>query len=75
MNLHSVYNQALGLSDADRIELAGLVLSSVDVAEQQAVRQAWMEEVDRRREEFLRGRVQAVPYEEVMRAAKARVAL
>lgn len=74
MTLHSLFNEALQLSDADRVELAGLLLSSVSEEEQPAVRQAWMEEVDRRREGFLRGAGKAVSYAEVMRAAIASAA-
>jgi len=72
MNVNSIYHAALGLSDADRVELAGLLLSSVNSDEQKAVRQAWMEEVDRRREAFLRGELPTVGYDEVMRAARNR---
>lgn len=72
MNLNSLYQDALGLSEANRLELVDLLLSRVRGQEQQAVRQAWMAEVDRRRELFLRGEVKAVSYDEVMRAASGR---
>ena len=60
--------------DADQREIAALALQHVDELEQAEVDAAWGEEVDRRVDEVLSGRVQLVSGRETQAMAKAMLA-
>jgi putative addiction module component (TIGR02574 family) len=52
---------------ADRAELAGSILESLDQAEDESVQEAWEAEILRRMEELDSGRVKPVSHDEVLR--------
>jgi putative addiction module component (TIGR02574 family) len=52
---------------ADRAELAGSILESLDQAEDKSVQEAWEAEILRRMEELDSGRVKPVSHDEVLR--------
>ncbi len=60
--------------DADEREIAALALQHVEESEQSEVDAAWNEEVDRRVEEVLSGKVQLVSGRETQVMAKAMLA-
>ena len=75
VDIELVREDALALSDADRVALARDLLSSLDAAEADPdVEQAWAEEAERRLEEIRSCKVQPVPGEEVLRKARERLA-
>ena len=59
--------RALALSEAERAELAGSLLESLDGAPEDpaAVEAAWNEEIARRIKDLDSGKAQTVPWEEV----------
>lgn len=75
VDIELVREDALALSDADRVALTRDLLSSLDAAEADPdVEQAWAKEAERRLEEIRSGKVQPVPGEEVLRKARERLA-
>lgn len=60
--------------DADEREIAALSLRQVDEARQTEVDSAWDETIDRRLEELLSGKVEAVSGRETIAIARARAA-
>lgn len=60
--------------DADEREIAALALQHVDESEQAEVDAAWDEEIDRRVDEILSGKVQLVSGRETHAMAKAMLA-
>ena len=69
----SVLAEALKLSDDERIELAEHLVSSVGAERDGEIDKAWGDEAQRRLEAYKQGRVQAAPYEEVMRSIRERL--
>lgn len=65
----SVLAEAMKLSEDERIELAGQLVSSVSPDNEKA----WADEAERRLEAYRQGRVQAAPYGEVMRSIRERL--
>jgi putative addiction module component (TIGR02574 family) len=63
--------QALALPPGERIELAEVLLSSVDGFASPEIEAAWREEIERRVKDFEEGRTKSVPAEEVHRKALA----
>lgn len=60
--------------DADEREIAALALQHVDESEQAEVNAAWDEEIDRRVDEIISGKVQLVSGRETHAMAKAMLA-
>lgn len=60
--------------DADEREIAALSLRQVDEARQAEVDAAWDETIDRRLEELMSGKVEAVSGRETIAIARARAA-
>ena len=60
--------------DADEREIAALSLRQVDEARQAEVDAAWDETIDRRLEELMSGKVEAVSGRETIASARARAA-
>ncbi|WP_028707651.1 addiction module protein [Propionicicella superfundia] len=58
----------------DEREIAALALQRVDEAEQAEVDAAWDEEIDRRVDEIMTGKVELVDGEETIAIARARLA-
>lgn len=65
--------EALKLTGKDRAELARVLLLSLDDAEDQETEFAWAEEAERRYEELRAGAATAIPSEQVMEEARARL--
>ena len=65
--LNQVIHDALELSDSERATLAGLLIESLEVAEETHpdVEAAWAAEAERRWQEIESGQVETIPWEEV----------
>jgi hypothetical protein len=64
MTVEQIVNEALGLPSEVRALLADRLVESLDPAEDGYIRQLWMAEAIRRRDEVRTGRVRTVPAEE-----------
>lgn len=60
-----ILDQALKMSEDDRAAIAERLLASLDAKPDQAVEEAWQQEIQRRLSELDRGDVECVPWEEV----------
>ena len=60
-----LFRRALQLTEAERAELAGMLLDSIEPAGDPAVEQSWLVEIERRMEQLDSGQVQAIPWEKV----------
>lgn len=58
-------DQALKMSEDDRAAIAERLLASLDAKPDQAVEEAWQQEIQRRLSELDHGDVECVPWEEV----------
>ena len=67
-----ITEQALKLSQQERLALANRLLSAEGEGDESAIKAAWEEEVLARVEEIDNGTAIGVPYNEVIRAAKNR---
>jgi putative addiction module component (TIGR02574 family) len=56
--------EALALPAQERADLAGTLLESLDQGEDEAVEDAWSEEIERRVEDVESGKVKTVPWSE-----------
>jgi len=65
-------DQALGLPEEDRAELADRLLASLDEEPDPEVEEAWRQEVARRLEELHSGAVTSIPWEEIKAGILAR---
>lgn len=66
MTVRQIVDEALGLPSEARVLLADRLVESLDPAEDGHVRQLWVAEAIRRRDEVRSGRVRAVPREEAL---------
>jgi putative addiction module component (TIGR02574 family) len=64
---NELLQKALTLPEADRAELAGNLMDSLDAAVDPNVEAAWRGEAARRRRDIQSGRVKSVAWEEVHR--------
>jgi putative addiction module component (TIGR02574 family) len=62
--------KALALSDNERAELAGNLISSLDAAVDHDADAAWQEEVVRRLQDIRSGKVETVSWEEVQQKGR-----
>jgi putative addiction module component (TIGR02574 family) len=65
--------EALKLEEKDRAELARVLLLSLEESEDQDTALAWAEEAERRYRELKTGAVPAIPSDEVLEEARARL--
>jgi putative addiction module component (TIGR02574 family) len=65
--------EALKLSNQERAELARVLLLSLDEVEDEADEAAWAEEAERRYRELRSGAVEAIPSDQVLAEARARL--
>lgn len=65
--LTELRNKALALSAAERAELAGSLIESLDDGEDESVEKAWDVEIARRMEELDSGRVKPISHDEFLR--------
>lgn len=68
------YIEAGKALDADEREIAALALQHVDESEQAEIDAAWDEEIDRRVDEVLSGKVQLVSGQETLTMGRAMLA-
>lgn len=66
--VHDLYREAIELSESERAELAGLLLESLQTEPDPEFEAAWAEEIERRVRDIDEGRVQTIPWEQVVRA-------
>lgn len=69
--LEEVVVVAMELSIEERAQLAGRLLLSLDDPSEAEVERLWMEEAERRIQEFRSGKVKGIPADEVFRRAIA----
>jgi len=60
-----VFKEALELEQQDRVELANLLIDSLDATTEGDVEEAWISEIDRRAAELDSGAVQTIPWDTV----------
>jgi putative addiction module component (TIGR02574 family) len=60
-----VFKEALELEQQDRVELAKLLIDSLDATTEGDVEDAWISEIDRRAAELDSGAVQTIPWDTV----------
>ena len=69
MQLEELAKEAMKLSLEERAELAQRLLFSLDEAPDAEIERLWIQEAERRLQEFREGKVQTIPAEEVFRRA------
>ncbi|MDR3556180.1 MAG: addiction module protein [Syntrophobacteraceae bacterium] len=67
--LDEVITAALHLSIEERAQVAAKLLLSLDEPSESEVERLWLEEAERRLNEFRKGRVQGMPADDVFRRA------
>lgn len=74
MNPIEVETEALKLSPEDRARIARRLLDSLKVLSETEIETLWLDEAERREQELDSGAARAIPADEVMREARARLA-
>jgi putative addiction module component (TIGR02574 family) len=72
-NVEKLFREASDLSEADRAELAGRLLDSLESERDEGVEAAWAEEIERRIRQIDSGEVKTIPWEEVRAKLYARI--
>ena len=67
----TLLQDALELTDAERAELAALLLDSLEAEEESGVEAAWRSEIERRIRDLDSGVVEAVPWQEARRRLRS----
>jgi putative addiction module component (TIGR02574 family) len=67
VNHKALEQEALKLSLEERVELAYVLFRSLDEAEGREIEKLWLEEAERRYQDYLDGKVEAVPGEKAIR--------
>jgi putative addiction module component (TIGR02574 family) len=62
--VEELYERASALAPADRAELAGLLLESIEDQPEEGVEEAWAAEIERRIADYRAGRVRMIPWSE-----------
>ena len=62
---HELLQKALALPENERAELAGTLISSLDITVDPDVDAAWQAEVARRAQEVESGKIKTIPWEQV----------
>ena len=69
-----VYRDALALSEEEREKLLLLLSNHADPGwASPEIERAWMEEIERREQEYAEGRMKLIPADEVFRQARERL--
>lgn len=68
-----LFREALALGEADRAELAGVLIESLEAERDPDVEAAWLSEIERRIKDLDSGAVEAIPWEEVRERLLRRV--
>ncbi|MDA3833806.1 MAG: addiction module protein, partial [Spirochaetales bacterium] len=69
MRIEQLAKEVMNLSLEERAELAQRLLISLDEAPPSEIERLWMQEAERRLQEFRKGNVQGIPSEDVFRRA------
>ena len=69
MHLEQLSKEVMNLSLEERAELAQRLLVSLDEAPPPEIKRLWMQEAERRFQEFREGKVRGIPAEDVFRRA------
>jgi putative addiction module component (TIGR02574 family) len=72
-NVEKLFREASDLPEADRAELAGRLLDSLETERDEGVEAAWAEEIERRIRQIDSGEVKTIPWEEVRAKLYARL--
>jgi putative addiction module component (TIGR02574 family) len=72
-NLEDIEKATMQLDLEERASLAGKLLLSLDEPSATEVERLWLDEAERRLEDFRSGKVQSIPAEEVFRRAIAEI--
>jgi putative addiction module component (TIGR02574 family) len=72
-DVQRLLDDALRLPDQERAELAGLLIESLDEAQDADVQAAWSDEIARRLRELDSGAVKPIPWTEVRRRLRKNV--
>ena len=72
-NAESLLEQALSLPEADRADIAGVLLESLEPAQEAEVESAWRQEVASRVAALDAGEVETIPWEQVRDRLLARL--
>ena len=67
--LEEIVNEAMELTIEERAQLAGTLLSSLDEPTESEVERLWLQEAERRLQDFRKGKVKGIPAEEVFNRA------
>jgi putative addiction module component (TIGR02574 family) len=67
---HELLQKALALSENERAELAGNLISSLDETVDQDVDAAWQQEVVRRLQDVQSGKLETIPWEKVQQKGR-----
>ena len=67
--LEEIVNEAMELTMEERAQLAGTLLSSLDEPTESEVERLWLQEAERRLEDFRKGKVKGIPAEGVFNRA------
>lgn len=70
MTLEQLASEAMSLTSAERAQLAERLVESLDPSQIKQVQELWIEESLKRRDEVRNGRVQTIPGEEALAAAR-----
>ncbi len=65
--------QARALSPIEKAALARILIDELDTSADADAEELWIEEAQRRYDAFIRGELQALPGEEVMRRVRSRL--
>jgi putative addiction module component (TIGR02574 family) len=60
-----IFRTAMGLPEAERADLIGALIDSLDAGVEAGVEAAWRTEIERRSKELESGAVQSIPWEVV----------
>ncbi|OGP50831.1 MAG: addiction module antitoxin RelB [Deltaproteobacteria bacterium RBG_13_43_22] len=71
--LEDIINVAMELNLEDRAQLAGTLLFSLDEPSESDVERLWLQEAERRLQDFRAGKVKGIPAEEVFNRAIAAI--
>lgn len=58
-----IFREALALDEADRADLIGALIRSLDAVSEQGVEEAWRTEVERRANQLQSGSVKSIPWD------------
>lgn len=74
MTMETLKAEAMRLSAKERAELAASLISSLDDDADNRNEQLWLDEAERRYEAYKTGRATAIPVDEALRDARAKLA-